>query len=538
VTWQPKTLREVLARHAQDRGAAEALVTESARMSYRELHDAAWQAARAMYALGLRRGDFVGVLFPNDEKWVTLFYGAALIGAVTVPVNTRFKSTELAFCLKQADAKALFLADRFLKIDFMSFVREAEPAVERVLPGEALPLLRHVVVAGDNVPRAGSNWNDFLALADRVSRAEIEAAASEVRPADLLLIQFTSGTTAYPKGVMLTHDNMLRNAWAAGTRIGVRAEDRYFNCRPFFHVAGSTLSLLVSLVFGACLVTLPTFEAGAALAMLERERCTLTSGNDTLFQMLMSHEAFDPKKLTLRGGWAAAGPETMRKIIDVLGARGICAAYGLSEASPNVVMSDYRDPPELRIGGLAKPHYGVEVRIADPQTNQPVPPEMKGEIQVRGWNVMRGYYNNPDANAKAFTADGWLRTGDLGTLTPDGRLSMVGRLKDVFRVGGENVAPAEVEEILLGHPAVATAQVIGVPDARLGEVPAAFVTLKAGATADEAELIEWMKPRCANFRVPRYLRIVEQFDDIGMTASGKVQKVKLRAHAIKEFGLE
>jgi fatty-acyl-CoA synthase len=284
-------------------------------------------------------------------------------------------------------------------------------------------------------------------------------------------------------------------------------------------------------------VTLPTFEAGAALRMMEEERCTITSGNDTLFQMMMSHPDFDKRKLHLRGGWAAAGPETMRKIIEVLGARDICAAYGQSEASPNVVMSDYRDPPELRIAGLAKPHDGVEVRIADPETNAILGAETPGEIQVRGWNVMRGYYNNAEANAKAFTPDGWLRTGDLGTLSEDGRLSMVGRLKDVFRVGGENVAPAEVEEILLRHPAIATAQVIGVPDVRLGEVPAAFVTLKAGASAEEEELIDWMKPRCASFRVPRFLRIVPDFEAIGMTASGKVQKMKLRAHAIKEFGL-
>jgi fatty-acyl-CoA synthase len=274
------------------------------------------------------------------------------------------------------------------------------------------------------------------------------------------------------------------------------------------------------------LVTLPTFEAGPALEMMERERCTLVSGNDTLFQMLMGHEDFPKRKLSLRGGWAAAGPQTMRKIIDVLGAKAICAAYGLSEASPNVVMSDWRDPEELRVQGLAKPHEGVELRISP-----------DGEIQVRGWNVMKGYYNNPEANAKAFTADGWLRTGDLGELTADGRLRMVGRLKDVFRVGGENVAPAEVEEVLLAHPAVQTAQVIGVPDQRLGEVPAAYVTLKDGQRAKEADLIAWCKQRSANFRVPRYLRIVKDFEAIGMTASGKVQKHKLREHALREFKL-
>ena len=281
----------------------------------------------------------------------------------------------------------------------------------------------------------------------------------------------------------------------------------------------------MALTAGATLVTLPTFEAGPALEMLERERCTLTSGNDTLFQMLMGHEDFPRRRLALRGGWAAAGPETMRRIIHVLGAKYICAAYGLSEASPNVVMSDWRDPEELRVQGLATPLPGLHLRTLD------------GEIQVRGWSVMRGYYNDAQATAQAFTEDGWLRTGDLGALHPGGRLKMTGRLKDLFRVGGENVAPAEVEEVLLAHPAVQSAQVVGVPDARLGEVPCAYVTLLDGARASEGELLAWCKTRSANFRVPRYLRIVKDFESIGMTASGKVMKGKLREHALKEFNL-
>jgi fatty-acyl-CoA synthase len=534
VSWTPRTLREFLAASAAAYGDADAVVTERVRLSWRELEAAAWRVAGALHACGLRRGDHLGVLMGNDEKWLATFYGAALVGVVTVPVNTRFKAAELAFCLRQADCRALVLAERFLAIDFVSFLRAAEPGVDAQLPGAALPFLRHVVVVGADVPKAAIGWDAFLAAGDEAGAGE---AARAVKPDDLLLIQFTSGTTAYPKGVMLTHDNMLRNAWASGSRIGVRADDRYFNCRPFFHVGGSTLSALVSLVFGACLVTLPTFEAGAALALMGRERCTLISGNDTLFQLLMSHPDFDRARLRLRGGWAAAGPETMRKIVDVLGIEAICAAYGLSEASPNVVMSDYRDPLELRIAGLAQPHPGVDVRIAEPNTLAPLAPGAQGEIQVRGWSIMRGYYNNPDANAKVFTPDGWLRTGDLGSLTADNRLRMSGRLKDVFRVGGENVAPAEVEEVLLAHPAVATAQVIGVPDARLGEVPAAYVTLRAGAAATEGELVDFMKARCANFRVPRYLRIVPDFEAIGMTASGKVQKTKLREHALRELGL-
>ncbi len=486
MTWRAQTLGAVL--QSRDM-SAEALVTREARFTYAELLEKAKTAAGGMQAMGLGRGDPVGILMGNDENWLALFYGAALIGAVTVPVNTRFKAPEIDFCLKQAQCKALFYAERFLNINFGAMVREIGfiRAIKGVPEGQFQPVT--------------------------------------VKPENILLIQFTSGTTAYPKGAMLTHDSMLRDAWAAGTRIGIRAEDRYFNCRPFFHVAGTTLSALMALVSGACLVTLPTFEAGAALEMMERERCTLLSGNDTIMQMLMGHADFAKRKLSLRGGWAAAGPQTMRAVIDVLGAKHICAAYGLSEASPNVVMSDWRDPQELRVQGLARPHEGVEVRIED------------GEIQVRGWNVMQGYCNNPEANAKAFTADGWLRTGDLGELTADGRLRMIGRLKDVFRVGGENVAPAEVEEVLLAHPAVETAQVVGVPDQRLGEVPCAYVTLKSHHSAAEGELIEWCKTRCANFRVPRYLRIVEDFEAIGMTASGKVQKARLREHALREFGL-
>ena len=490
VSWTPQTLGALLGKQARERGSVEAVVTPKARVTYKELLELSGSAAGKMQAMGLKRGDHVGVLMGNDEKWLSLFYGAALIGAVTVPVNTRFKAAEVEYCVKQAHCKALFYVPRFMKQDFESFIEKVE--------------ILKVDVSGG------------------LPQGTFEPA--DVSPGDVLLIQFTSGTTAYPKGVMLTHDMMLRDAWAAGTRVGIRPEDRYFNCRPFFHVAGSTLSALMSLVAGATLVTLRAFEAGPALEMMERERCTLVSGNDTIFQMLMGHEDFPKRKLWLRGGWAAAGPQTMRRIIDVLGARHICAAYGLSEASPNVVMSDWREPEELRVQGLPLPLPGVEIRIQE------------AEIQVRGWNVMKGYYNNPEATAKAFTEDGWLRTGDLGELTPDGRLRMVGRLKDVFRVGGENVAPAEVEEVLLAHPAVETAQVIGVPDPRLGEVACAYVSLKGSVS--ELDLLDWCKARLAGFRVPRYLKIVDSFENIGMTGSAKVQKHRLRAQALIDFGLE
>ena len=529
--WLPRRLSDFLDRNAAERGGAEALVTETERLSHATLREEARAVARSLLALGIRRGDHVGLLTGNDADWVRVFYAAALIGAVTVPVNTRFKAPEIAFALRQADCRAVFVRGRFLKIDFAAALVEAEPATATALPGNELPLLRHAVILGGEVPSGALSWGTFRAR--QVPEAELDVAIAAVTPDDPLLVQFTSGTTAYPKGVLLTHANMLRNAWAASRRLGVRPDDRYLNCRPFFHVAGSTLSLLVCLVNGATMVTPPTFEAGAALSLLEHERCTLTSGNDSIFQMLMAHPAFRRDRLQLRGGWAAAGPITMRRVIEEMGALELCWAYGLSEASPNVVLSDHREPAELRISGRALPHAGVEVRIADPDTGAPLPPERRGEIQVRGWGIMRGYYNNPEATAKTFTPDGWLRTGDLGILDADGRLRMDGRLKDVLRVGGENVAPAEVEEVLLSHPSVAMAQVVGVPDARLGEVPAAFVTMRPGAPVSAEELLAWLKPKLANFRMPRHLRIVPDFEAIGMTASGKVQKAKLREHAVQ-----
>ncbi len=533
--WPGWRLGDFLDHNARERGDAEALVTERVRLTHAALRHQARAMARALLALGIRRGDHIGLLTGNDELWVTVFYGAALIGVVTVPVNTRFKPAEIGFALKQGDCRAVFLRDRFLNIDFAAYLAEAEPALASVLPGQALPLLRHAVVLGEGRPASALSWQDFLA--NQASEAALEVAMAQVTADDPLLIQFTSGTTAYPKGVLLSHTNMLRNAWACAPRLNITAEDRYLNCRPFFHVAGSTLSLLVCLVTGACMVTPPTFEACTVLHLLERERCTATSGNDSIFQMLMAHPDFDRKKLSLTKGWAAAGPLTMRRIMREIGIGTLCWAYGLSEASPNVVLSDWREPAALRASGRARTHEGLEVRIADPETNLPLPADAPGEIQVRGWSVTCGYYNNPEATAKAFSPDGWLKTGDLGALDADGYLRMTGRFKDVVRVGGENVAPAEVEEVLLHHPAIAMAQVVGVPDARLGEVCAAFVQIKPGEAVTEAALLDWLKPQLANFRLPRHLRIVESFEPIGMTASGKVQKVKLREHAVTLLGL-
>jgi fatty-acyl-CoA synthase len=527
----------VLRRVAEQRPDAEALVAEDGRLTYQQLVESVDNVARSMLALGLKHGDHIGLLRGNSVSWAVYWYAAASLGLVTVPLNTRFRTEELSYGLDHEDIRVLFCVDRFLgKIDFVGMLREIEPAIDSALPGQVLPLLQTLIVDGDEVPVGARSQGDFLSAGNAINHAALEAARAQVQADDTLLIQLTSGTTSYPKGVMLSHAAMLGVAQSVARRIGVRHDDRYFSPRPFYHVSGSTMSLLVALVEGACLITAQTFEPGQALEIMAEERCTLTSGNDTMFLMMLADPGFDPSRLHLRGGWAAASPHILRDVVELMGAVDICNAYGLSEAAPNLVVSAASEPLEQRIDGYMLPHEGVSIEIRDPQTGATLAPGEIGEICAKGWSLMKGYYKLPEQTAKTLRS-GWLYTGDLGELGADGRLRFIGRLKDMFRVGGENVSPLEVEQVLLKHPSVELAQVVGVPDPRLGEVPAAYVTLRSGQQVETTELIAFCKERCANFKVPRYLSVVEGFESIGMTGSSKVQKNRLREHAIKEFGL-
>jgi fatty-acyl-CoA synthase len=531
--WQAQVLSDVLSRNAELHPDREALVIAGRRLTYGELRERVQEVAQGLRALGIRRGDHVAVCMGNSIEWVQFFYAAATVGAVTVPVNTRFKADELKYCIEQADVKLLFVIDRFLKINFIEMLKEICPAVDETLPDPKLPLLANVVVLGTDVPQGALAYEEMLALGSTWDNPSSE----EVLPGDVLLMQYTSGTTSYPKGVMLTHDNMLRNAAYVAERFDCGPDDRYYSARPFYHVAGTTLSLLAALTSGACLLSSPYFDADEALMVMWMENCTLTSGNDTMFLMMLNHPDFAKYPLKLRGGWASAGPEVSRQAVERMGMKGLSQAYGLSEASPNVCMSWWNDDLEKRINGWAHLLDGVEVCIVDPGTGKELPAGASGEILVRGWSVMQGYYNMPEQTAKAIDPAGWLHTGDFGVMDEDGRLKFLTRIKDVFRVGGENVAPAEVEDMLHRHPKVKQAQVIGVPDSRLTEVPAAYVILRDGETATPEDIIAWSRERMANFRVPRYVKIVDTFDTIGMTGSAKVQKNKLRAQALIDFGL-
>ena len=530
----PLTIADALSQAALIAPDVEAVVADDGRVTYAGLNARVGRVAAAMQAAGVRRGDFVAICMGNGVRWIELFFAAGMLGAVTVPVNTRLLPKEMAYQISQSRSRFLFIADRLLKVDLIDTLRRICPriddGIDGALPDPALPHLEKVVVCGTDVPAAAIRWEAFMEGADR-------PAEPACTPQDIFLIQYTSGTTGFPKGVMLNQGQMLANAWCVAQRIGLRVGDRYHSARPFFHVAGTTLSILAALQQAATLVTMTRFEPGEALRLLEAERCSHLSANDTMILMLLGHPALATTRLALRGGYVVAVPAIIRRAIDELGLREVVVAYGMSETSPNVALSCWWEPEEIRAAGRMLVQAGVEMRCVD-EAGRPAPAGEAGEIQVRGWPLMQGYLHKPEETAKTIDAEGWLSTGDRGRLGPDNRLEIIGRIKDIVRVGGENVAPAEIEDILQRHPKIRQAQVVGVPDERLKEVTAAFVVLREGETASAEEIVEWARANMAAYKVPRHLAFVASFDDIGMTGSGKVQKNKLAAHARRLFGLE
>ncbi len=528
----PLTTFGVLERAAVIAPEVEAIVAPDGRRSFAELLESSLRIRAALEAAGVGRGDHVAVCIGNSLRWVELFYAVSGLGAVVVPVNTRFKSEELAYALQQSRASTLFIADRFLNIDFIQMLRGIAPDIddaERDPRRSALPDLGRLIVLGEDVPAAGIGYEEFLRGGEGVAPTLV------AEPEDVALIQYTSGTTAFPKGVLLRHLSMTANGFFSGLRIGLRAGDRFHTARPFFHVAGTTLSILSTAQHAATLVVMERFEAGEALRLFEEERCTHFSGNDTIALMLLGHPDARTRTLQLRGAWLAASPSIVKRVIDEFGAREAVVGYGLSEAAPNVAQSAWWESEEIRVSGAMLPEPGVEVRIS--LDGEDRAPGEVGEILVRGWNVMLGYFDMPEQTAEALE-DGWLHTGDLGMLDDSGRLHYVGRLKEIIRVGGENVSPLDIENALHRHPAVRQAVVVGVPDARLVEVPFAFILPNPGQQPDPVEIIAWAKREMAGFKVPHYAHIVDEFESIGMTASGKVQKKAAAKVAIELLARE
>ncbi|MEV0735333.1 FadD3 family acyl-CoA ligase [Streptomyces sp. NPDC050549] len=512
-----------LVRSAAERYAdAEAVVDGRTRISYAELGARVERAAAACLAAGVEVGDRVGIWAPNSLDWIVSALGAVSAGAVLVPLNTRFKGTEAAYVLRNSGARLLFVTGTFLGTSYVASLRRAagEGAGDGPLPG--LPALEQVVVLADDAPADFRTWKDFLAGGEGVGEAEVRERARELDGSTVSDIIFTSGTTGRPKGAVITHAQTLRSYEIWSDLAGLRQGDRYLIVNPLFHTFGYKAGVIACLMRGATMIPQPVFNVDTVLANIAAERVSVLPGPPTLHQSLLDHPARDAHDLSaLRlvvTGAAVVPLRLVERLRGELGVDTVLTAYGLSEASGIVTMCRRGDDPSVIASTSGRAIPGTEIRVEAPLGSP-------GEVLVRGFNVMRGYYEDPAATAEVLGEDGWLHTGDVGVLDADGNLRITDRIKDMFIVGGFNAYPAEIEQLLGLHPDVSDVAVIGVPDARLGEVGKAYVVRRPGVTLTSDDLIAWARREMANYKVPR---VVEFVGELPRNASGKVVKGELR----------
>jgi len=507
----------VLAHAAQQFAAAPALIEPGRRISFAQLEALSDAASAAFIAAGIAPGERVALWAPNGAEWVIAALGALGTGAVIVPLNTRLKGKEAAFILRRSGARVLLTVGEFLGTNYLQLLQD-----------ESLPQLeRRVVFAG--APGAGAqSWQDFLGAGRGVERAAVRAAQARVAPEDIADILFTTGTTGEPKGVLSSHAQNVRVFRTWSEVVGLTRGDRYLGVNPFFHSFGYKAGWLACLLQGATLYPMAVFDAERALDAIERERISVLPGPPTLYQSLLAHPSLPQRDLSsLRlavTGAASVPPALITRMRGELKFRSVLTAYGLTESTGVVTICPHDADDETVATRCGVPIPGVEVRCAD-ESGANVPTGEPGEVLVRGYNVMRGYFEDPAATAAAIDAAGWLHTGDVGVLDARGYLRITDRIKDVFIVGGFNCYPAEIEKLFAEHPAVAQVAVVGVPDERLGEVGKAYVVLRPGATASRESLLAWARANMANYKVPRQLEIVTQ---LPLNAAGKVQKFALR----------
>jgi len=515
-----------LRRMAEGHADRDALVSchQDLRLTYGELDAAVDSVARALMALGLERGDRLGIWAPNRAEWVLTQFATARIGVVLVNVNPAYRTSELRYALAQSGCRALIAANRFKSSDYVAMVEEVRP--------ELSGLERVVWLDGEE-------WQELLAAADDVSADALERRSSSLTPDDPINIQYTSGTTGSPKGATLSHRNILNNGYFVGEGCGYSEEDRVCIPVPFYHCFGMVMGNLGAVTHGACMVVpQASFEPEATLAAVADERCTSLYGVPTMFIAQLEHPSFPDFDLSsLRTGIMAGSPcpaEVMKRVIDDMHMSEVTICYGMTETSPVSTQTAAGDPIEKRVSTVGRVHPHVEVQVVD-EDGAVVERGRPGELCTRGYSVMKGYWEDAERTAEAIDADGWMHTGDQATMDADGYLNIVGRIKDMVIRGGENVYPREVEEFLYTHPDVADVQVIGVPDPRYGEELMAWVKLREDAALTEEELRAYCREQIAHFKVPRYVRFT---DDFPMTVTGKVQKFRLREAAIAELGLE
>lgn len=531
------TVGDLLVRSADRHGDTEALVFPDHRATYAELLDSAVRAAQGLLALGVRRGDHVGILMPNCPKFVEVFFGASLLGAVVVPINARFKRRELAYVVENSDIVVLLTSDVIAEhVNYVELLHDSVPGLSsapdpRRLALDAAPALRSVVLFGTSTAPGMVSENEFYQLASEIDSELVHTARARVRVRDVAAMPYTSGTTAYPKGCLLTHEALVRQWLAGGRRLEVRAGDRFWNPMPMFHLSGIG-PLLFTLGVGATFICMTHFEPTAALRQIERERPThLFPLFPPVVMGLLRHPDYTVDLFRdARVMGHVAPPDTLRLAQSLLPPHTVQVGFfGLTECCGTLVSNSPDETLEQRVLTSGRPIEGIEVRIVDADGKE-CPPGVRGEIHVRGFSVFEGYYKDPDKTAETFLPDGWIRTGDLGMLDQDGRLSYLGRLKDMLKVGGENVAPSEIESHLSTHPAVQLVAVVGKPDEKYGEVPVAFVELARGHSATAEELIDFCRGQLANWKVPREVRFVTEWP---MSAT-KIKKYVLRERLLHE----
>jgi len=507
----PAALREAAARFGSD----DAVVDAGVHLTFAELDALAERAARGFVAAGVEPGDRVAVWAPNSTAWIVASFGVYLAGGVLVPLNTRYKGEEAGHVLRTSGARVLLTVTDFLDSDYLA-----------MLDGVAgLDAIERTIVLSGPVPAAATGWEEFLGSGEAVAATEVRRREAALTAADTSDIIFTSGTTGAPKGAMLGHGASVRTYVTWSELVGLRRGDRYLIVYPFFHTAGLKSGILASVLTGASIHPHPVFDVASVMRRVADERITMLPGPPTVFQSILNHPdfaSFDLSSLRLAVTGAAVVPVSIiRRMRDELRFENVVTGYGLTETTGTVSMCRHDDPPETIAETVGRPLPGVEVRVVDDDGNDaPV-----GELLVRGFNVMRGYFNNPQATAETIDADGWLKTGDIGMIDAGGNLHITDRKKDMFIVGGFNAYPAEIENMLLEHPAIAQVAVVGVTDERMGEVGVAFVIARDGATLDPDEVIAWSKDHMANFKVPRQ---VIEVDALPLNPSGKVMKFVLR----------
>ncbi|MGP3560321.1 AMP-binding protein [Geobacillus sp. BK01] len=512
------------------------------RLTYRQFNDYCRLVARGLMRLGIEKGEHVAIWATNVPEWIACQFATGKMGAVLVTVNTNYRAAELEYLLRQSDSTTLFLIEQYRDSSYIDILYDIVPELRTAEPGKLqskrLPKLKNVVFLGEKRYPGMFTWNDILAMGHEVTEEELDERLESLDPHDVINMQYTSGTTGFPKGVMLTHNNIVNNAHQVAQCMKLGEGDKLCIPVPFFHCFGCVMSTLACVTVGATMVPVQEFHPKRVLETVAAERCTALHGVPTMFIAELNDPDFDQYDLSsLRTGIMAGSPcpvEVMKAVINKMGMTDITIAYGQTESSPVITQTRTDDPLELRVETVGRALPGVEVKIVEPGTNKEVPRGVQGELCTRGYHVMKGYYNNPEATNEAIDQDGWLHTGDLATMDENGYCRITGRLKDMIIRGGENIYPREIEEFLYRHPKILDVQVVGVPDETYGEEVMAWVILKDGETATAEEIRAFCRGNISRHKIPRYIEFIDSYP---MTASGKIQKFKLREMAKQRLGL-